>query len=93
MEADLGAPLGQCVENRLRRSTLGSVREVSRAHGSERWRAAEDEPGGNDAVGALVVEHPPHCPCDRIAPDGRDGGQSNAPDPSQLALAGELCDA
>src|SRR5207248_9526641 len=44
VQADLRAPLGQGAENCLRRLAIGSVRDVSRPHASERGRAADDEP-------------------------------------------------
>src|SRR2546421_13115577 len=86
VEADLRASLRQHADDGSRRPSLGSVREVPRAHSGERGRAAEDEPTGNDALSALVAEHAAHGPRDRVTADRRQGGQGGAPDPLQLAL-------
>src|SRR5437899_9868904 len=60
VQADFAASLGQLVQDRHRRRGLRSVREVSRPHGSEGRRPAKHEPGRDDAVVPLVVEHAAH---------------------------------
>ena len=71
VKAEFRPALGQRAENGPRRSSLRSVRQVSRAHGGERRCAAEDEPGGENAMGLLVVEQVAHGAPDGVPTDGR----------------------